>query len=427
MSDVKKLENTYSFSLKHIFCSLLGIYIFFIPIKIDKKVYTIFYHIVNTLEEDFIDLIKILIITFLTFGCIKSIYKEKKENSIYKYIRISSIFLLFGILYTDIDIFFIDSNVSLIIKEISINFFTTILVGSFFLPLITNYGLIQIFDFYLGSFTKKFFRLSGKSILSLLIYFFTDYFLGYFFTMKLYKKRMLKQYEICMIILNFSIAPYFIFDYLYSNIDFNIFERLLIIVIFLLVNAILCRIYPLNKKKNSYLVKGSYKEPSKKDKNIYEFLNSNSYKTKFLKEVLGNIQEGISILITFLPDVVFSIYVFSIFINNTDIIQILSPIICPIFEFLKVENISQVIEFMFINFFNNILALENTGFNNWNFLMTTIFTLSSVSMSTNMIYINKTKIPISNFEFIVSYFLKCTIIIFVCSFAYYFYSGYVSI
>ena len=168
--------------------------------------------------------------------------------------------------------------------------------------------------------------------------------------MKLYKKGMLKQYEICMIILNFSIAPYFIFDYLYSNIDFNIFERLLIIVIFLLVNAILCRIYPLNKKKNSYLVKGSYKEPSKKDKNIYEFLNSNSYKTKFLKEVLGNIQEGISILITFLPDVVFSIYVFSIFINNTDIIQILSSIICPIFEFLKVENISQVIEFMFINF-----------------------------------------------------------------------------
>ncbi|MCU9816603.1 hypothetical protein [Paraclostridium sp. AKS73] len=124
-------------------------------------------------------------------------------------------------------------------------------ISSLFLPFITEYGLLEIFESYFQKYTKKTFKLSGKCVLNILVYLFVDIFSGMFMTSQLYKKGRLRQNEACIMVSCFSFTSilncYYLADELnLKSVAFTIF---MVISLSLGVNFLVCRIWPLKIKK----------------------------------------------------------------------------------------------------------------------------------------------------------------------------------
>ena len=133
---------------------------------------------------------------------------------------------------------------------------------------------MDIVEAYCHKLMKKLFNLSGKSVLNIIMYIFNDCFCGYFMTNLLYKKGQIRQREACIILLNFSIASVSISNYIAEELNINkVNFFILSMFILILVNTILCRTYPINKKKKSYYIKTNYKESYFKSDKLINSIN----------------------------------------------------------------------------------------------------------------------------------------------------------
>ena len=64
--------------------SLIGIIIFFIPVKIDGKVNTLIFHMAYKVQIQADSFVKIYILIYVTLGCIKDLIKYNKKSLVEK-------------------------------------------------------------------------------------------------------------------------------------------------------------------------------------------------------------------------------------------------------------------------------------------------------------------------------------------------------
>ena len=261
---------------KVIIYSIIGIVVFFIPVTIDNQTKTILHHITYKLQVNYRGLLQLCTIVYITIGVIKSTLSKHKSNlkKIYSYFSIFSIFIVISIFYDKYSIVLLDDNISLILEETILNLITLLPLSAIFMPFILDFGLMDIVEAYCHKLMKKLFNLSGKSVLNIIMYIFNDCFCGYFMTNLLYKKGQIRQREACIILLNFSIASVSISNYIAEELNINkVNFFILSMFILILVNTILCRTYPINKKKKSYYVKTNYKESYFKSDKLINSIN----------------------------------------------------------------------------------------------------------------------------------------------------------
>ena len=258
---------------KVIIYSIIGIVVFFIPVTIDNQTKTILHHITYKLQVNYRGLLQLCTIVYITIGVIKSTLSKHKSNlkKIYSYF---SIFIVISIFYDKYSIVLLDDNISLILEETILNLITLLPLSAIFMPFILDFGLMDIVEAYCHELMKKLFNLSGKSVLNIIMYIFNDCFCGYFMTNLLYKKGQIRQREACIILLNFSIASVSISNYIAEELNINkVNFFILSMFILILVNTILCRTYPINKKKKSYYIKTNYKESYFKSDKLINSIN----------------------------------------------------------------------------------------------------------------------------------------------------------
>ena len=200
--------------------------------------------------------------------------------------------------------------------------------------------------------------------------------------------------------------------------------------ILLLVNTILCRIYPINKKKKSYCLKTSYKESyfkSDKLSNSIKKYIQNKEDVNIFKSIIKNFEESIHIIINLIPNLVLIMYLGNIIINNMDIVYSFKIIFSYILEILRFNNIDEISEFLVNGFFNDVIAIDllnkNISYTS-KLLIGIISILKCTSITTNILYLKTTNIPINKIEFLVSYILRIILILLISYMIFYLYNIY---
>lgn len=430
------VNNDFIDILKALTYSTIGLIIFFIPIKINNQTATIIYHITYKIQLEARDIIEFSIIVYTIIGSLKSFisYKDKKLSikKIYIYLKMVSILIILNIFYGKNNIIFLDDITLSVINETILNLATLLPISAIFMTFILDYGLIEIIESYFQKHMKMLFKLSGKSILNILIYIFTDCFCGFFMTNKLYTQGKLRNNEACIILLNFSILSIPMSIYIIEELNLNKLDFIVInIFILFITNIILCRIYPLNKKKKSYFIKTNYKETIHKDKKFQRGLEKylkNPNKENIFIKIVNNLEESIKLSMDLIPNIIIILYISSLFINNGLIAELLKKIFLPVVQIFKLQNYNELSEFCVNLFYNNVIAMNTLNLNieySTKFLIGIIVVLTCTSLSTSILYIYNTKIKIDIKEFIISYLERIIVIISIYSMIYYFYIGYI--
>lgn len=418
-------ESEFFETIKSIVYSSIGIFIFFIPINIDGYTTTFLYHIILKVQGEYIHLLKLIIVVFLALDCASSIIK-KSHNKIKIILKLISLLVIVNIFYGSKNIFTISDNTIFLIEENILNISTIIPFTSIFMVFLLEYGLIDIIESYCHKFMKNTYKMSGKTIINILVFLFTDVFCGYFITNYMYKQGKLREGEFVMLITNFSVASIWTLNYVCNELDINKFVlTMLSLIVIAVVNLIMCRIYPLNKKKKTYLIKTNYKETlHKKDKfkkGMNKYLKNNIRKNIF-KEILSNLEESFHIIINLIPAIIIVFILGDIVYRSSLITASFTYILNPLFSMLKLTDCESIANFVSTVIYNNITAIEgvlSSIDNTTKLILGMITMIGCISVSTNIIYIKLTNINISLKELIIIFVERIILIIIIyCLFSY---------
>ena len=417
-TDTKEKDNEYrNFELidsfKMVIYSICGIFIFFIPITLNGITTTIIYHLYFFVQNRYLGLIKLYFFIIVSIGSILPIFKNKeKQNNIFsnliKYIKpISILFIL--IIFSKVEFRLYNNSSLLFMSDFLFKSVIILSISSFFLPLITEYGILEVFESYFQIYTKKAFKISGKCIVNVLVYLFVDIFSGMFMTSQLYKKGKLRQNEACIMISCFSFTSILNFYCLADELSLKSvgFTTFMVIILSLFINLLVCRLWPLKVKKKTYLYKNSYKEcnfKNNKFKNaIIRYLNTKKNK-KLISYMFENFKESFNIIMTITPDLVIIIFIGEFLINNTEVIDIIGEIAYPIISFLKLPSKVEINEALCLAIFNGgryIEFIKNDIKDVAALIIFIVSTVQTISISTNIVYIDSTNIPIKKIELLV--------------------------
>ena len=233
--------------------SVIGIIIFFIPIKINNQQEVIIYHLSYFIENRISSLIDISIIVFVLLSVFKDLINYKTDNiSKFKILmKIFSFIMLVSILFGKEELLFMNNDFIVILRDLMIDLTILLPISSLFMPFLLNYGLLEITEAYTHRTMNKLFNVSGKVFLIFLVCFLVNSICGAFLTYRLYKDGKLREKEAVVTILNFSILSLNLTKDLCYKIDISIIKFIIIeLIILIICNFILSRIYIRNYKYN---------------------------------------------------------------------------------------------------------------------------------------------------------------------------------
>jgi len=244
---------------KFILYSLIGIFMFFVPVTIMGKSSIPLDHIVNYIKSipNFGPVYAGLIVTIggiLPF--INKTWNKDKATSIF------SILKLVGIIFIFMAIFKIGPKALLkpdlipfIYSKIVIPVTTIVPIGSIFLAFLVNYGLIEFIGVFMQIIMRPIWKTPGRSSIDAVASFVGSYSLGLLITNRVYTEGKYTGKEASIIATGFSTVSA-TFMVIVAN-TLGIMDKWLLyfwltLIITFVVTAITTRIYPLNKKPDLY-------------------------------------------------------------------------------------------------------------------------------------------------------------------------------
>lgn len=117
-----------------------------------------------------------------------------------------------------------------------------------------------------------------------------------------------------------------------------------------------------------------------------------------------NFKESFNIIMTILPNLVIIIFVGEFLINNTGLIDTIGEITYPIIEIFNLPSKVQINEALCLGMFNGgrYIELINNDIKDISGLIIFIISIvQTISISTNMVYVDSTNIPIKKMELLV--------------------------
>lgn len=415
--------------------SLLGIIIFFIPIKINNQHETLIYHISYFLENKVSAIIDISLIFFIILSILKNIINIDKSNINKTLVctKICGLILLIFILIGEEDIFFISDDFIFILRDLILDLIIVLPLASLFMPLLLDYGLPEIIEAFTHKIMKRVFRVSGKVFLNFFIYLFVNNVCGVFATYKLYKDGKLREREACITILNFSILSLSLTSDLCNKLDISMVKFFIMEILALTIcNIIISRIYPLKKKKQSYYFKSGHKNVNCKKhkldtavKKYYE--NKNNKKLPSLS--LSYLNDAIYILMDLIPNIVIIFFVADIIYHIPFIIDMIYNIIYIIINKINIPNSRLLSEILTLNLFSSILGIKSLTKDTYYIVKIIIglfITIQCVNISFLIPFIKTSIIDLRIKEILLVLIERFLIILSICFMVYNLYVGYIT-
>ncbi|MBZ2175002.1 YjiH family protein [Schnuerera sp. xch1] len=298
---------------KFILFAAIGIFMFFIPIKINGDSSIPLDHIVNYIKTIpyFGSVYSGLIVAIggvLPF--INKTWNRDRTTSIFSIIKLLGIVFIFMAIFNVGPAFLMKENViPFIYNNIVISVTTIVPIGSIFLAFLVNYGLMEFIGVLMQPVMKPIWRTPGRSAIDAVASFVGSYSLALLITDKVYQEGKYTGKEASIIATGFSTVSATFMVIVADTLDIMDYWLLyfwLTLVITFIVTAITARIYPLSKKPTTYY-KGQEGNAEKLDsgnrfKMAYkEGMEAFDNAPTVVESVLGTFKSGIRLALSIGP------------------------------------------------------------------------------------------------------------------------------
>ena len=219
--------------------------------------------------------------------------------------------------------------------------------------------------------------------------------------------------------------------YVANQLKLNFITLLLCyLLIFSVVNLIICRIYPIKKIQRTFFVKNKYKEKNyRKNKfkmSIAMYLENKDKKSLF-KFIFEYLNEAINIVVDMIPILIISFLFMDFLIRDSILINFIGAIYTNFLEILRIPCSDYVGKSISLAFFNQIYAIEVLN-NKITFISKLIVAIivicQGISLTTNIIFIRKYMRFITYKDILLVYLQKVVIMVLIVFSVYYFYLGF---
>lgn len=327
---------------KFIFYSLLGIFMFFVPIRIGEKSTIPIDHIVNYIRAipHFGPIYSGIVVTIggvLPF--INKSWSKNRVTTIFSFLKLLGIPLIFMAIFNVGPAALLAPDViPFVYGKVVIPVTTIVPVGSVFLAFLVSFGLMEFIGVFAQPIMKPIWKTPGRSAVDAVASFVGSYSLALLITNRVYKEGKYTGKEAAIIATGFSTVSA-TFMIIIAN-TLGIMEHWLLyfwltFIITFIVTAITARIWPLSKKSDTYYNNqvGDIEKPVTKDRAKTAWEEGMAAFDKaptLIQSVKENIKDGVLLAISIGPTLM-SVGVLGLVIANyTPVFDILGYIFYPI-------------------------------------------------------------------------------------------------
>lgn len=425
--------------LKFIIPSLIGIFLFMTPIKTSDG-FTIPIAILAGLVEDnlsnYLSLIMMIIIvlTAILTIAIRFVSKERLQHKQFltHLLLVSPFWMITRILAAvfAIMVFFElgpeaiygEDTGAMLLDSLLHVLFSVFLFAGLFLPLLTNFGLLELIGTFMTKIMRPLFQLPGRSSIDALASWIGDGTIGVLLTSKQYEDGFYTKREAAVIGTTFSIVSITFSLVVIGEMDLThmfLPFYFTIIVAGLVAAIIMPRIPPLSRKKDTYIDPKMEKidESIPEGYTVFSYGYENALKrgkkeTSFIKFLKEGIQNVLDMWMGVAPVVMTFGLIALVIAENTPFFQWLGTPFIPILELMQVPEAKEASQTILIGFADMFLpAIIGSSIAS----EMTRFIIAALSV-TQLIYMSEvggvllgSKVPVS-FKDLVVIFLLRTII-----------------
>lgn len=298
---------------KFILFAAIGIFMFFIPIKINGDSSIPLDHIVNYIKTlPYLGPVYSGLIVAIggVLPFINKTWNRDRATSIFSIIKLLGIVFIFMAIFNVGPAFLMkESVIPFIYNNIVISVTTIVPIGSIFLAFLVNYGLMELIGVLMQPVMKPIWKTPGRSAIDAVASFVGSYSLALLITDKVYQEGKYTGKEASIIATGFSTVSATFMVIVANTLDIMDYWLLyfwLTLVITFIVTAITARIYPLSKKSTTYY-KGQEGKSEKLDsgnrfKMAYkEGMEAFDNAPTVAESVLGTFKSGIRLALSIGP------------------------------------------------------------------------------------------------------------------------------
>lgn len=361
--------------LKSIIFTAIAITVFFVPITINGETDMVFGAIYNFLIDLFgnfglIFITGITVITALT--SIIGKYIAKPGNKFYEYFEgdsvmhpiLYSIGAIFTLIYTldyiisgfnGPEIIVGSATGGTVVPSILVPVFWIIIVSSFFLPFLLNYGVIDFIGSFLEPLMRPIWKVPGRAAINAIASFVSSSSVGVLITNKLYRQGVYTEKEAVLIATGFSAVSV---GFAYMVIKTAGLQEHFLTVYFtsllmtLIVSGFIARIPPFSRKRDVYV---DGRKQTREDIEAVQVKKGKMFKTgldravkkaytanNIFTEIKASIVDGVLVLpkvVTLIGCIGISALIIA---EKTPLFDILGKAFVPLLNILKVPNAAEI-------------------------------------------------------------------------------------
>ncbi len=350
----KKPESTksviYSISnlLKFFIMSLIGIFMFFVPVFISGKESIMVDHAVTAITTNFPLFATLLSMGFIVIGGILPFYKKTWNNN-----RVTLIFSLLKLLsiVPACMVFFMygpewllrDDMLPFLFTKIIIPVGIIVPIGSMLLTFLTGYGLMEFIGVIMHPIMRPVFKLPGRAAINAVVSFVGSFSIGIILTNKIYKEGKYTMKEAAIVAAGFSTvsASFMVIVAKASGLMgvWNLYFWSTFIITFI-VSAITTRIWPLNKIPDTYVDGKQFEEPKAEGHLMATALREGlivaNDSEPIAKKMWMNFRDGFLINLRLVPTIMSIATMSFIVIKMTPVFDILAYVFYPFTWLLQI-------------------------------------------------------------------------------------------
>lgn len=347
MENSKKIESGNDF-LKLVLFSLVGIFMFFIPITIGGSSTIPIDHLVSGVKSAFPGLASLYGLIIIILGGIYPFYKKTWNKD--KVTRVFSALKILGIVVAFMAYFsfgpawlFEPDMVPFLYNKLAIPVGLIVPIGSVFLAFLVGYGLLEFIGVLMQPVMKPIWKTPGRSAIDAVASFVGSYSIGLLITNRVFKEGKYTVKEACIIATGFSTVSATFMIIVAKTLGlmdiWNTFFWSTLVITFT-VTAITVRIKPLRTKEDIY-ISGNQGQDEKMEGNIFsnalrEGLKASRNSVSIGKNIMDNLKDGLIMAMGILPSILSVGLIGLLVAKYTPVFDIIGYIFYPFTLLLKI-------------------------------------------------------------------------------------------
>lgn len=346
--DVKPSIYSISNILKFVIFSMIGIFMFFIPIEWNGKSSIPLDHFVTWVRNIVGKGASYYVLILVMLGAIHPFYKKTwKKNAVEAVI---TLFKVLGAIATIMVIFNI-GPAWLMAEDMGpywLNFLLIpigmlVPIGAVFLALLVGYGLLEFIGIFMQPIMRPIWKTPGRSAIDAVASFVGSYSIGLLITNRVYKEGKYTKREAVIIATGFSTVSATFMIVVAKTLDlmhiWNLYFWLTLVVTFA-VTAITVRLRPISKMSDEYYSGEGYPEEVIKKDRIKVAWNQAMITAesapKLWKNIFDNVKDGVLMAMGILPTIMSIGLLGLILVNQTPVFDYLGYIFYPLTAILQI-------------------------------------------------------------------------------------------